>query len=1237
MPEPPVAALARRTYQRPRASVFVAERLLPNVITAHVEFGYDMAVSTATINIGTNLTSFWQEHDPIRIEMGYGGPGGIMVLVFKGEVEGDSFKYSPRQMDISAAGFAKKLQRPLGNAALETDPPTPMFTYSSQTDNQIWNDLMRRAGVPRYDAGDGDGITYATLKAYEVQAGTKPGDIISKLDESSKSGQRTFEVAGVVVRSPVLGVPSANVAWRYAEGVQGLTAPYLPIIDITRNMSNKDIQNQAVVKGVGVANETDTTPTPVVATQQAPNDKLGTDGDGNPIYVPHSLSSDFLETRDQCTDVAKRLMIEFNKETDDLTVRVALNPSIFPGQSIGITSKKMDLAGQTPYWVRHVAHDVGPSGAFTTLQCEGGAGPQGYLLGLRPIPMFDMTVTQEFFEVAGVGGMWYTVTADGGTSYDPDGTIASYAWSATNGSSGSGQVFTTRFSQAQWDDPDSAITLTVVDNDTDPTGPHTASLTQGVTGATGEDDAQVDGLYVAGNGRMDASADGGATWGTFTPPGGAHVISVTRLCPSLACFGCDDGKLYVTQDHLASAPTLLHTFASAVTAICISEIDNNKVVVGLDNGEVWMTLDAFETVPIMRRSFAPWPIRWINGSIEQLTQWRVATGSYVWITYDDFITVGTLATQANKIQQIELSNFHNYSVEDVDALVKVEVTGVPLTYPAVSPAPTKAYLANFLKDDSLMAADDQSRVYVKPPDSTAFAQVTSIAGGAVNGLMAARLNPKVFYAGTDDGLYKTYDAGQSWYRVRGYTDTGMDALQIGIDSEPVTIKVTSKIIEYVTVGHVVDPWSSGTDMGGQRIASATLEDGTEWTVAQGVRNHWLRAVDTLIDPSHPELTTAEAVYPDFWLASFDDTVSPWADGELAWGGWSFEGLPRSWLVASHQRPSNVLQRDSHMLFRHTFTIPLPGTTDNTFAKTWITMFGHEQIVKAWFNETQIHGVGSTRGAQERQDSMPVIPYSRAEDGIYTFDVSDLVVVGGSNLFACYVLTAHTGIMPGAICYRIMMNTSPTLSSATSGPSTFFMTTTEESRGYDLLDYATLSRYPNGHAGAHYLKPPPDNWTNASFDDGGWQATVAPGRFNATVPHDNADPRISLLHDSQWLGTNFHYPAVQGAGLGSAIRQHWVIPAGTYTVAALSLRWAHTIKAWLNGALVFQDSSDNPAQNPPPAGYFGKRSEMLNIDVLANIVPGQDNVLCIQVERADSWPAGWFPGDFVGACAVLELQ
>jgi hypothetical protein len=1225
------ATLARAVFQRPAVNVYINDRLVPKVISCRVEMGYDMAVPTAQISLGTTSPPFWVEHDLIKIDMGYGGPGGVMLVVFKGEIETDNRKYSPRILDINAAGHSKRLTRPYGNVALVTDPPTPAFTYSNQTDNQIWEDLMRRAGVPRYNAGDGDGITYGTLQAYEVAVGTKPGDIVSKLDESSKNGQRTFEIGGVVLRQPALGVPSVNVAWHYAEGVQGLTAPYIPIIDITRNVSNKDIQNQALIKGVGVTSETDTTPTPVMANVQAVNDKLGKDGDGNDIYVPHSLSSDFLETRDQCTDVARRYMIEYNKETDDLTLKVALNPSIYPGQSIGITSVKMDLPSERPYWVRHVSHEVGASGGFTNLQCEGGAGPTGYLLGLPPVAAFEMFVTSETFEVDGILDTWYTVTADGGTSYDPDGAIVSYAWSATNGASGTGQIFTTRFTQAQWDDPDSTITLTVTDGDTDPFGPRTNELELGVVGATGEDEVQIDGLYVAAKGQMDASADGGLTWGTFVAP--SDVISVTRLCPGLAYFGCQDGKLYLTEDHLATEPTLVHTFTSPVTAVCVSEVDNNKVAVGLYNGDVWLTIDAFATPPLMRRNFS-WPINWINGSIEQITQWRVATGSYVWITYDDFITMGTLVTQDNKVQQIELSNFHNYSVEDVDAKVKVESVGNTITYPAVSPAPVTAYLAHFLRTDELMAADDQSRAYVKPPDSTEFAQVTSIAGGATHGLMAARLNPKVFYAGTENGLYKTYDAGLTWYRVRNYASDPLSALQLGLDSEAVTIRLVANILEYLSVPSTPNFESGPNPIGGQRIPNVAGDQGTEWTVTQGGRNHWAMALDYTADFGTPN--PPESSYPNFWLAAYDD--SAWLPAEYGWGGWSKEILPRAWSLASHQHAPNIQQRDVYMMFRHDMLIPTPPTVEGTYGQAILSVVGWSAINKLWFNEVQIYGSGSARGAQQTSRALQgPLPGQKGMDGVYYFDVTDLVVPGAQNLLAGYITSYSNGVIPGALVYRLMLNTSTVLTSATSGPSTVFMTTSEDSVGYDLLDRGTLATYPNGHAAAVYLKIPPDGWTNPSFNDTSWAAVVAPGRIqNPVMPSTLTDGRISLLRDSQWIGTNFNYPSI-GAGLGSAIRQHWAIPEGEYTVAALSLRWSHTIKVWLNGTLVHQDNSDIPAANPPSVTTKGKLGEMLNIDVLANILPGVDNVLCIQVERADSWPATWFPGDFVGACAVLELQ
>lgn len=1220
---------ARRLQQRPLAQAWIKNRLVKGLISARVELGYDMATSTASITIATQDAPFWTEEDGIRVDMGYGGSGGALMTAFAGVVESDNRKYSPRMLEVSASGHAKKLQRPYGNTALVTDPPSPAFVYASQTDTQIWNDVMRRAGVPRYDAGEGDGITYGTQKAYEVAVGTKLGDIVSKLDESSKNGQRTFEIAGHVFRRPVLGVPSASVAWKYAEGLLGLSAPYLPIIDITRNVSDKDIQNQAVVKGVSNASESDQTSIPVMATIQAVNDKLGKDGEGNDIYVPHSLSSDFLESRAQCVDVAKRYMIEFNKETDDLTLRVALNPGIFPGQSIGITSQKMDLGSERPYWVRHVSHEWGSSGGFTSVQLEGGAGAEGLLVGLPPVASFEMSMTSEFFEVGGVADTWYTVTADATTSFDPDGNIVSYAWTATNGASGSGVTWATRFNQAQWDDPDTTITLTVTDDNTGPGGARTNSLTQNVTAATGDTGTQTDGLYVAGGARADASADAGATWGTWTADAGATVTCVTRLSPGLALFGLSDGRLMLTEDHLASAPTLQHTFPAAVTAVWIHEADNQKVAIGLANGDFWITKDAFTTAPILKRNFTH-PINWINGSVEQMTQWRIATGSYVWITYDDATTVGTLSTQANTVEQIELSNFANYNVENVDANIKIESVGVSLTYPALSPAPTRARLAHFLRTDELMVADDQSRAFVKAAGTNALSAVTAIAGGAVNALMASRTNPKVFYAGTVDGLYKTYDAGLTWYRVRAYTDAGLDALQLGLDSEPVTIKQVAAQTEFWSGGPTTAYGVGGlnylipNDGSGPEIA-------TEVTQAMRTGNGVPKGKSWLIDNSTPNPPESEE--PNFWLLSYDDTA--WEPVIFNGGGYSYEALPRAWTMSPVRDPTHILDTDMYMLFRHVFT---PETPAQPYLRVLLSALGRKQIVKMWFNGTQIHGAGAA--ARPIPTESKEVPFGAAElDGVYRIDVTDLILPGEPNIIAAYVISRHIGITPGYLEYRLMLNTAPTLSISTSGPGYFFATTSEESRAMDLFNDANFATYPNGHSGITYLDAPPDGWTNQTFDDSGWPFGVGPLRVDiGHAGNIHSDELIvSLLHGSQWLGVTWNTPGPAGAGFGSAIRQHWAVPDGTYTTAKIDLRWRHKIRVWLNGTLVYQNESDFIPTVSISVDNKGTLHETLDIDVLSALKPGEDNVLCIQVWRDDIYPKSWFPGDFIGACAIMEVS
>lgn len=491
--------------------------------------------------------------------------------------------------------------------------------------------------------------------------------------------------------------------------------------------------------------------------------------------------------------------------------------------------------------------------------------------------------------------------------------------------------------------------------------------------------------------------------------------------------------------------------------------------------------------------------------------------------------------------------------------------------------------------------------------------------------MASRTNPKVFYAGTTDGLYKTYDAGLSWYRVRSYTDAGLDALQLGLDSEPVTIKQVAALTEFWSGGPTTIAGEHGLNF---RIPNA--EVATEVTQEMRTGNGIPKGLSWVIDESVPNPPEGEE--PNFWTLAYDDTA--WAEISFTWGGYTFEALGRAWTMSPVRLGDHVMDNDMYMLYRHVFT---PETPAQPYLRVLLTVVGRKQIVKLWFNGTQIYGAGAA--ARPIATISRGIPYTQAEiDGAYRIDVTDLILPGEPNIIAGYTISRHIGIAPGFLAYRLALNTADTLSISTAGPGYVFATTSEESYTMDLFNDANFAAWPHGHTGIVYLDDPPAGWTNQTFDDSGWYFGVSPARVTIGQA-SSIDPDeliISLLHGSQWLNVTWDTPGPGGGGFGSAIRQHWAVPDGIYTTATVSVRWSHKIRMWLNGTLIHQDESDFIPTVPVSSANKGMLHEQLAIDVLSALKPGEDNVLCIQVWRDDIYPKAWAFGDFTGACAIMEV-
>lgn len=771
----------------PRAIVTINGTVIQQFVSVDVTMGVEQQSSTASLRLAADDYPPWGAHTNVTIKMGYGGIGGGVRTVFVGEIEDIDTKYLPYFIEIKAAGFLKRTQHPAGNTDPLSGSTDPILTWSGATDSQIWNDLMKLAGVPLYVSGEGDSRTIAG--PILLNPGDNLRGLIDNLDHASESGQMTFEFAGNVYRQAALRVPSLVPTYRYTEGAP--TGAQLPVYSLDRQQTDRDLKNQVIITGVQAAGEE--TAAVVGAVRQQASIYWGKDGFGDDIYVPFTLQSDLLETRDQCDAVAQRYMYEHNKITDIVQMRTPLNPYAMPSRTVGLTSGRMGLDTETNYWVRQIHHHWGADGASTDWTLEGGAGDSGYLVGLPPTPIFTLTATKETFEVGGIPTTYYTVVADGSMSSDPDGNIATWAWENNkNGDTGDGPIYTTSFTNAEWDDETTpTITLTITDDDLPDA--HTGTTGEvDVLSALMEDEAKLLAMYVAAFGVAEATSDGWETVNSWTPP--ANALSCCRIAAEgTNYFGLANGHIYVTTDYLASEPTDVGWTApggSAVNALWMNELDSNLIGIGLANGSFYITVDAFTTAPVLKRNFVN-PIQWIEGSRENPQQWRVAVGQDVWYTNHDFLLgdVRVLVAFAGlTTKQTELTAYANYAsaLGAAGSVILKREDGVAIAFPSLSPAPAEAHMTAFIETDELLVGDDQGRSFISLPASaaTTLVQMADIGFGSVHDMLRDNTNYACAYAACDTGLVKTFDKAATWVRVRPYDGSATKALQIGYDSAP---------------------------------------------------------------------------------------------------------------------------------------------------------------------------------------------------------------------------------------------------------------------------------------------------------------------------------------------------------------------------------------------------------------------------------------------------------------------
>jgi hypothetical protein len=890
-------------HQTPIARVTVAGRTVLRVTDVEVSLGYDQQSAEAQVTAAAPTIPTWSPGDPVTVQVGFAGSGGALQPVFGGEVEDVDLRYFPHEVSFRAAGYLRRLQFRYGDE----------LSWSNVEDGALWADLMRRSGVPRYQDAAGEGIVYGTRGPVLLRAGETPRDLVDALDQSSPTGMRTYEVAGTVYRSPVLGVPAGRVGASYAQGGPW-AAPSeatLHLVEVERTDTVADLANRVRVGGLPEADGTE-----VFADRRADSPYVPVDADGLMRDIQFDFSSDLLETREQCDALAQRYLIERNKRTDRLRLRAPLNPLLAPGRTLGLTSEKLGLFGERPYWIEHVRHSVGADGAFTEVDLVGGAGETGYLIGLDPVAAFTATGTREAFLVGGVTTGVVTVHFDGSPSYDPDGQIVSWEWSTSTGKSGSGTYWSTDFTDAEWT-AGVEVTLTVTDDDDDPTGPHTGSVTQSANAEITR--LLIRTVYVAASGAAEATPDGGETWNTWTPPAGLVTATPQIAALDHSYFGLSTGELWRTADALTTAPELVHTFPAGVSCVWVNEANAARVWVGCEDGTVWKTAEAGlgATAGWVQRTDFAGRVAWLVESYATDDEVRACVGDAVFVTFDGFATYGRQTTLAGgEAKSIALSFFGNYAAGAAAAPVVAEGSSAAVPFPGASPPPADVRITAFADRDGLMALDELGRAFVKAAGATGFAAVAGTGVGACGGVVRDGEQASVFYAASAGGLVKTFDAGGSWRALRAYGGATA-GLQVGYGAAPMT--PAPRIVRVIrgTDGSVGSSHAWTEIAGNGTIVACTL---------------WNPAVAGGNDPP-----------PAGWQTpAFDDAVPwtgfgglahPWLGPEYAVVGGNHMMVWRCWSAWNDDAGPTGTRDREQTLFRHAFTLP-PGPYRRAWLDSW---------------------------------------------------------------------------------------------------------------------------------------------------------------------------------------------------------------------------------------------------------------------------------------------------------------
>lgn len=547
-------------------------------------------VPSASFEIRNPLPPAITYRSPVEIYAGY---NGLLQLVFTGQVETPTPGTSTTTVECS--GVSRKLRIPfkrlvrvingqdanvivsgmlddagVTNYVVNLEPWIVGAIVTTTLEFQTWDNAINKVAMV-------DGSPWYELPTGQIRvelrdpwpAPTFFRQYYSGDQRNLSDSEREQWIAGMLPLSAIqpANIVNADAQPRVRDGVRQTT--------LLSNVRNQVYVLGAVLDVAGPNGET--TSTRIEARAQSTLVPWIPDG----RLDDWTFDNELIDTQVKANTVAARKFSQVSRLDQRVALTVDGDPEIMLGHTVNVEDPA--YTGITGNWFVYGYQGRMDSGGYVlSLDLRGGVNA-----GITPLiaPVADFIYGNEFTQFAKIKQVTPTtsgaviVTFDGRSSFDPDGTIASWAWADDQANTGSGPVISFAYDEALGSID---MTLTVTDNDG-----LTDSITKTVNIATSADscgDAGTCVIFAAIKTHMTVSEDGGASWvdvskaaasatGDFcavgaggrsqflgdSPFGGTPTIK--------ALFGTTTGELYRTDDFLATTTKWTIASGRPITAI----------------------------------------------------------------------------------------------------------------------------------------------------------------------------------------------------------------------------------------------------------------------------------------------------------------------------------------------------------------------------------------------------------------------------------------------------------------------------------------------------------------------------------------------------------------------------------------------------------------------------------------------------------------------------------------------